>query len=31
MPEWCRYRRDEVLADIKALVKHERIKWVEEE
>ena len=29
MPEWCRHRRGEVLAEIKRLTVDERIKWVE--
>ena len=29
MPEWCRHRRGEVLAEIKRLTTGERIKWVE--
>lgn len=31
MPEWCRYRREEILLDIKRLTSDKRIKWVEEE
>lgn len=30
MPEWARYRREEILADIKRLTKDERIKWVDQ-
>ena len=29
MPEWCRYRRNEVLQDIKRLTADRRIEWVE--
>jgi hypothetical protein len=29
MPEWCRHRRGEVLAEIKRLTAGKRIKWVE--
>ena len=29
MPEWCRHRRGEVLAEIKRLTAGERIRWVE--
>lgn len=31
MPEWCRYRREEILAEIKRLTSDRRIKWVEED
>jgi hypothetical protein len=31
MPEWCRYRRDEVLAEIRRLTADRRIKWIEED
>ena len=31
MPEWCRYRREEVLLDIKRLTSDRRIQWVEED
>ena len=30
MPEWCRHRRGEVIAEIKRLTAGERIKWVED-
>jgi hypothetical protein len=29
MPEWCRYRREEVLLEIKQLTSDRRIEWVE--
>lgn len=31
MPDWYRYRRDEVLVDIKRLTSDRRIEWVEED
>lgn len=31
MPEWCRHRREEVLAEIRRLTADRRIKWVEED
>jgi hypothetical protein len=31
MPEWCRHRREEILAEIKRLTARERIDWVEED
>jgi len=31
MPEWCRHRRDEVLAEIRRLTADRRIEWVEED
>jgi hypothetical protein len=31
MPEWCRYRREDVLSEIKRLTADRRIKWVEED
>ena len=31
MPEWCRYRRAEVLPEIKRLTADKRIEWVEQD
>jgi len=31
MPEWCRHRRDEVLAEIRQLTADRRIEWIEED
>jgi hypothetical protein len=29
MPEWCRHRREEVMADIRRLTADRRIKWID--
>jgi len=31
MPDWCRYRREEILGEIKRLTSDRRIEWVEED
>jgi len=31
MPEWCRYRREGILSEIKRLTADRRIDWVEED
>jgi hypothetical protein len=31
MPEWCRHRREEVLAEIRRLTTDRRIKWIDED
>ena len=31
MPEWCRHRRDETMAEIRRLTKDRRVKWIDED
>jgi hypothetical protein len=31
MPEWCRHRREEVMAEIRRLTTDRRIEWIEED